>query len=377
MIHTSLPHRHPSTIFRTGLTTLLLYSSLDQIRLVAYDELLNYRPPLLSLWEPHIAQDGLSSLALNLNHGSTTHGRDSQGAPAPLFATWQPGPSCSRTISCPHKFSDTEIIAVGYQNFIKGLFVGLYIPARFLHIRNAPAGQGRRSVAYESRKKGLGDIAWSFGWAYNYEETTRLDFIDLTIQTGVALPTSKAYAPLFILEPSIGYQGHTGFFGIIDSSFGAFDWLTLGAHLQGIGFSPCNVCIPAACFPPRLAEAAPCAPTTIQEIRRPGMVVGLYGKADHVLLGLSITFGYSFMHQGARYPSSGSASTLLPTRCSTFFESWSMHTLHTSIDYDCATYLNPHAPRIALTYNTVVAGTRIIQTPLFQGSLDCMIAFKF
>ncbi len=344
--------------------------------LAAYDEILQYRPPLF-FGEPHIARDGLLAVACNLDHGSTSHSYNGAGDRVPLYRLWEPCDRAHSTAPWVGKFSLTEIVLTGYQEFIKGLFVSWYMPARFLHIRHARDLLSASSQELTTSARGLGDIAWSLGWAYNYEACEVLDFIDVTIQSGVALPTSRVSCAQSTFAVPLGYQGHTGFFGIADSSLGIFDWLTIGAHIQAIGFSDTYECVPycsdvtLACRP----DAQHARPQYLVD-RHPAAVVGLYTKADHLILGLSLLVGYSYMHQGARSVAGGGAR-LLPQTAAAYFESWSMHTIHTSIDYDWATYDTIYAPRVSITYNTVVAGTRIIPLPLFQGSIDFTFVLSF
>lgn len=350
--------------------------------LCAYDEILQYRPPIF-FGEPHIARDGLMAGACNLTHGSTYHSYNGCGKRVPLCRIWEP--TCSNNaITVPSaawvgKFSLTEIIVTAYQEFMHGIFVSAYVPVRFLHIRHAREVASSSSQEYTSSSKGMGDLAWSLGWAYNYEDFETIDFIDITLQAGVALPTSRPLCPQSTFNVPLGYQGHTGFFGILDGSWGIFDWLTFGGHLQLIGFSSAYECIPRSCVPllgSSKQSSALCDLPKRWVERHPATVVGLYTKADHLILGLSLMVGYSYMHQADRSVQ-GEGQRLLPSSCSSYFDSWSMHTVHTSLDYDWATYTNVYAPRVSIMYNTVVGGKRIVPLPLFQGSIDFSILFSF
>jgi len=332
----------------------------------AYDDIHFFRP-IFFFGEPHLERPGLCNLTAYGSHGTHIAHR-------PHHFSCQPNPIPQATVSL------TEIAILWSQNSIRGFFVSGYIPIRSFSVTNQQYSATTHQICSIARaqhqtfttppssanyvRTGVGDVAIAAGWTINYEETRIIDFIDGTIQCGITLPTSTHPEPNYLFDIPLGYQGHTGYFIIGDASLGLFDWLTFGAHLQVIGFSP------------RFAyEQA----TTFQYTKKPGMgvTVGTFCKADHVILGLSVTAAYSFTHKGqdTALPCIPSSSGLpIPQFCDT---AWSMHAIHIIVDYDFATYKNPYAPRMGFIWNKGFRGRHSVPFSLLGGLWDMSAVWVF
>lgn len=308
------------------------------------------------------------------------------------------GGPCYAHLSCSGKFSLTELEAVITQNISHGLFLECTIPARELRISDIvrhdltpPDEQTPEWQAFLEQgqaifsnynlsiadyvRSGVGDIALSFGWTGNYEDFSFLDFFDISIQAGVVFPTSNQILPRYFLDIPIGFNGHSGYFGIIDGACGLYDWLTFGAHFQAIGFTTHQEVqhIKTA----RAQEGLfLIEPASINSSWGPAFTAGIYGKADHVLLGLSVLLGYSFVHKNAdcwQLCASQKPYAFTDQRRM----SWDMHILHLIIDYDYATYHNPYAPKIGFVYNRSLQGRRIFPLSLFGGLWSMTFEWAF
>jgi hypothetical protein len=345
-----------------------------------YDEIHRYRP-ILFFGESHIARDGLMDFKLQADHGSASKAYNACGnkvMPADIFGSFY-----SKTVACIgsqnsispglpclsdyQRLTFTELILNWYQNFARGFFVSCYIPFRTIHLYNFPQETMYNPLQHhELMQRGMGDFACSLGWAYNYEATKKIDFIDVTIQVGVALPTSKPTLGNDLFDVTLGYEGRTAYFLTMDSSCGIFDWLTMGAHIQGLFFEQ------------HLAQHILFG-SSIQPIeclhtnRKSAWVAGIYSKADHMILGFSGTIGYSFTYQG---PQAWKTDQLLSWQ-KPRLSAWSMHTIHLELDYDLATYSNPYAPSIGVAYNKAVAGKDVFDTSLWGGVAEITILFMF
>lgn len=224
---------------------------------------------------------------------------------------------------------------------------------------------------------GIGDLSCMIGYTYSYQNTTLLDFVDLTFKVGIITPTGKKRNEDKIFSLALGNNGHIGFEGSFDTAFGVYEWLTIGTHINAIGFLDRKACI-------RIKTGA----------RQTGMIylakeeskihrgtiidAGVYLKADHVVYGLSGLVGYSFTQQNS--------STVSP--CNAAFSAgvasdneqlkrWKMHTIHSKIEYDFSKKQWNYGPSVALFYNKIIGGRRIFKTDMFgtELGLNCTWAF--
>ena len=346
----------------------------------AYDEIHRYRP-ILFFSESRLSRDALMSLKAQADHGSASKAYNACGNKVPLadifgdayhekialIGTKNMPPPCT---NFAQRLTFTELILTWSQNFARGFFVSCYIPFRTIHLYNFPQITPYNPLQqHESMLRGMGDFACSMGWAYNCEDTEKIDFIDVAMQIGIALPTSKPTLGNDLFDINLGYEGKTGCFFIMDGACGIFDWLTFGAHLQGLFFEH------QAIHHTVLTDEAPASSisTCLPSKRDSAWGVGAYGKADHLILGFSGTLAYSFTYQG---PQIWNFNQLMPDQLQRL-AAWSMHVIHVELDYDLATYSNPYAPSIGIAYNKAVAGTNVFDTSLWGGIAEFTMLFTF
>jgi hypothetical protein len=358
--------------------TLIFFAFLP---LVAYDEIHRYRP-ILFFGEPHLARSGLMDFKLQADHGSAKHAFNSCGAevyPADIFGTpYQQAIRSNGALPAPNiatnfqqKLTFTELIITWYQNFAGGFFITGYVPFRTIHVHNFPQITPYNPLQQQQRiYRGMGDFACSLGWAWNYEETVHVDFVDASVQLGVAFPTSNPRLSNDLFGISLGYDGQIGYFLVIDSSVGIFDWLTFGFHTQGLFFGQQaygrQVLIQQ---PESLRTLQGCVDTK----KSPAWVAGIYTKADHMFVGFSATLGYSFIRQEIDRIRS-TCNIIFP---SSRLQMWNMHIINFLLDYDFATYSNPYAPDVSVAYNKILAGKNVYDTSLWGGALELTLLFKF
>lgn len=347
--------------------------------IAAYDEIHRYRP-ILFFGEARLSRDALTSFKIQANHGSASQAYNSCGSKVPaadIFGSTHNQQVASigthnmptTTTVYPQKLTFTELIVTWSQNFARGFFISCYLPFRTIHLYNFPRIEPYNPIQqHESMLRGVGDFASSIGWTYNCEDTEKLDFIDVSAQLGVVLPTSNVALGNTIFDINLGYEGRVGCFFIIDASSGILDWLTVGAHAQGLFFQDHPV--PHTL----LSSNVSCDLSSYYTHHHtPAWVAGVYSKADHIILGLSGTVGYSFTHQGSQQKHIVPALSVQRQQ----YAAWGMHTLHIALDYDLATYSNPHAPSIGVAYNQVLAGKNVWNTSLWGGIAEFSLLFTF
>src|SRR5207245_5483062 len=123
------------------------------------------------------------------------------------------------------------------QNFKKGIFFEFYLPMRSLEVSDVvfndlsptdsafPNNKNPTWLAFQKnfanilqkhgmsakspvKETGIGDLGFLLGWTYSYQETTELDFIDVTFQTGIIVPTAKKKDEDKLFSLPLGYNKH-------------------------------------------------------------------------------------------------------------------------------------------------------------------------
>jgi hypothetical protein len=226
----------------------------------------------------------------------------------------------------------TELIAQWYQNFEQGFFLHAYVPfcwIKMIDLENTDSNCP--PLPHCIHKTDIYSPGLFVGWTLNYEETTRLDFIDLTLECGILLPTPhKAInVPLF----PIGYTEKPGFAAAGSTAFGALEWLTTGVYAQAIVFKPATI-----------------------------WSTGYYLKLDHIMPRISFIFAICGDGQDKKIES---------------IEPWKMLSLYFSGEVDIATDTRPWLPRVKGFFSKPVMGTNILKAGLggFNIGVDAQIIF--
>ncbi|CAN5173912.1 hypothetical protein BH09DEP1_BH09DEP1_5500 [soil metagenome] len=294
---------------------------------------------LSEFYEPRLAWPWLTTGQVTLGFGTTESGRDAHGHSIPLIDLYDP--ALTQNPAYDHvRFHIIEANLALSQNFDRGFFAQAHVPLRKLSFTHLPA---LGDLQGQHTHRGFGDLSILGGWTLNYEDTQDLDYIDATIRAGLLFPTGAKRKPIYLIDIANGYNGHYGFPISLDVAFGCYDWITLGTHL---GVMP---------FIKRSSLLYP-SPGTIWE-------ANAYFKADHMLLGFSFLFDYSYAHQ-----SGNKQHTALPNP-DPQFNSWAMHTLNFLVSYDLATYQKPYLPEVGFFYNLIVGGKRIFNADMAGLSL--------
>lgn len=216
------------------------------------------------------------------------------------------GTTKSRCRWHPHAFDNLHITQTGFFlgcNPVPHAFVTMFIPITRVHqCREA-------NVPLECHN--AGPITITIGATGSNLSHPRIDFIDFSVETGIALPPSYRFGTRSVGVPLKGA-----------ANIGIFDWITTGIEADVIAlFSPSPSIQRNFCW---------------------------YLKADHFMRGFSAHIGYSYSDQ--------SQSPLL---WYTSLPCWSMHTAHFAIGFDAARERHPHLPWLEFFYDRVLSGHNI------------------
>ncbi len=227
------------------------------------------------------------------------------------------------------------------------------------------------------KKSGAGNLSLIGGYTWNYENTTHLDFIDMTMRIGVQLPTDIKKNPNRSFDVSTGYDKLTGVPLIWDFSIGMFEWLTLGARVDALFLIDKNQTL-------RLKSAfsqngfIKLAKNKVKVCPGTAWDLGFFVKADHIISGLSLYLGYTYTKKDGDVlvPCNNDINSKI-INSDPIFHQWSMKTLNIYLEYDFAYYQRRNAPRIAFCYNKVLGGKNIFKTNTGTGYLSLDFDWNF
>lgn len=213
----------------------------------------------------------------------------------------------------------TELLVQIYQNFEKGLFFHTYVPFCWIKMNDLEQIDKKHPpLDHCIRKTDIYSPGIFAGWTLNYEETTYLDFIDLTLEMGALLhtPNDAINIPLF----PIGYTHRAGFAASGNFALGSYEWLTTGVYGQAIVFKPATV-----------------------------WSSGAYIKLDHIIPKISFLLAFCGDGQNKQIES---------------IKPWQMFSLYFSFEIDLATDQKPWMPRLKGFFSKPLAGKNILKAGL-------------
>jgi hypothetical protein len=300
--------------------------------------------------EPRFERELLSSFDIALIGGSTCISRGCNKKKVPLLNLYQKKLGTQNA-----RFTIFEIDLLYTQNIFSGFFTEVTVP--FIHANLYPCyfqscsykdRINTRSIKKPFKESLFTDATVLVGWTTNYEDTRYIDFIDATFKIGVSTPLQKRYWCAQTLEIPLNYANQSAVIGALTTSFGLYDWLTIGAHANVLRFIQKSSC--------RLGN-----------ISR----AGVYIKADHLCKGISLLLAATYEQQKKIH----GRLHYIPIR--SFTQGWSRTLVHLMLEYDSATLENNWGLRVALIYNKTLTGRNIFQTNTLEGSLGCDISWAF
>ena len=376
--------------------------------------------------EPRLEHDYLTTFDTILEGGTTTKGRSANNTIVPLFdihgthviqklnantphtdphnpydlllnnlakLPQRPG---FATLSIGGEFNIIESNLSFTQNLSRGLLLFFHLPVRKLKVKNititdlspddhifpnknTPEWQAVLQVfnpllanfginTSPTTSTGVGDLTSWLGWTHNYQETTTIDFVDVTLMAGFLAPTGKQRNENKLFSLPTGYNGHWGFPLCAMVSFGCYEWITVGGYLNSLFFVNKNRIM-------RLKTDI--AQNGIIRLARGDVSVhrgvlvntGLYFKADHFAHGFSLTSAYSFAYQHKNHltPKNPGQFDRAIINSDSTLAGWNIHTFNFTLEYDFTHEDEKVGNRIGLFYNLQIAGARTFNTNVTGG----------
>ena len=226
---------------------------------------------------------------------------------------------------------------------------------------------------------GVGDIVINGGWTMNKEDVCdSIDFLDVTLKVGVNIPSGFKQNTAQAFSIAAGYNKHVGIPISFDAAIGFLEWVTLGAHVGGTFFVSKTQLTRMQTSTAQngwIKLGVDDAKSSMGNI----FEGGAYLKADHVIKGFSLSFGYLYGRQ--------SKTTLTPVNEAKFpsvvvnndsmLQGWNSHAISVEADYDFAKEGRRYNPNIGIFYSQPVAGKRIFRTMTGGGYAGVNVAWDF
>ena len=290
------------------------------------------------------------------------------------------------------------------KNFCDGFFLHIHLPVRKLRIYNIKfqdlstyenSGQVDfqqwRNFTFnfdeDINKYGLcfsrsvsnsgpGDLTFNLGKTINYEETTKIDFVDATLEAGILLPTGRSTDPSEPFDLPTGYNKHLGFPVAFSLSIGIFEWFTTGTYFNILLFKSNTQCIR---MKTDLCQNGPIklASGTANVKRGPLFTYGFYLEADHVTRGFTFLFGYQLNNQSKTEVTPFDNPTFDPfiVNSDSMLQGWQMSTINFLVEYDFADLEHPNRPKLGVTLDLTAKGKQIFRTKVggffFGADISC------
>lgn len=305
------------------------------------------------------------------------------------------------------KYSMFEANLSYTQNFCNGFFVDINLPVKRLKIGDITTTDGSvaadlasapgsaaiitdlvtnletalstydLSIA-EASKTGLGDVMVTGGWTCNHDDVENLDFLDTTIKLGVSIPTAKKRDQDKAFELALGYEGHTGIAASFDLGVGFYEWMTLGAHIGGLFFLDKTINMRMQTNANQsgwLKLSKGDAKYDMGNIWN----AGGHFKADHIFKGVSLMFGYNYVHKDndTLTPENTVRFPVAAVNADDMFKSWTQHAVTVTLEYDMAEEGRRWNPYFSVFYSRPVKGKYIFVSDVGGGTAGVNVAMDF
>jgi hypothetical protein len=352
-------------------------------------------------------RNGDKTNVLNI-YGPENFRRIAQGVPDPILDLnpgsilnnlWETSLPGFGEVILKGRFKLNEVNFNYWQNFKHGLFLEVNLPVCKLSIidfryedLSTPAEAGSVNfgqwqsflvnMASNLEPYGISlnacqnfkfaDIVMSLGWAQtNLEKVKFLDFWDTSIKAGILFPTAPAYGPQCPLMVNPGYNKNLAFPFSFDLALGLFEWVTFGAHVEGILFTSKYqmVGLKTNQYQNGLIKLA--QGTALVE---KGNIwqIGAFAKSDHMPWGLSIlvAYAYSAEQKTVVRPTNDILYDFTLVNSDNTLAGWHMHVINTIVEYDFAVEQDKrHLPYVRLNFDIPFAGQYVFKNTMFSGTL--------
>lgn len=385
--------------------------------------------------EPLFEKPCLTSLDLVVRRGSTSTARNCTGEKVCLLSLYGPEklaylkpfllenrtPTASEMallrlsdsagipgfgqLSFSGKVSVSEAIFLATQNISHGFFVQLHVPCIKIKVRDvcyqdASCAQDVPEASQQAwstfldvfptllkeygihltarNELGIGDVSPYIGWTCNYQDTEKIDYVDTTLKLGLIIPTSSEKNESLLFDIPIGYNGHKGLSACADISMGAYEWLTVGAHIRGLFFADHHRFVRMKTDP---HQSGFLKLSYDKALVHHGSIVevGTYIKADHIIRGFSLLCGYAYTAKAHdTLKANGKNAALFSSgiiNSDRSLASWNMHTMNYAIEYDFTREQSTVGTRINAYMDQQVSGKNVFATNMAGVGLGIDIAW--
>lgn len=392
------------------------------------------------LWnEPRFQETLLATYSLDMSGDTTTRSRNSNGTKVPLFDLYGfsnlytfarsipdldpnnplekiildvanlPSRNCFGLVSFDGFFELMRFNFKMYQNLSCGFFGGFEIPVfqfnsavtsvQDLSPRDnnqVPSAQTQEWKKFLGALDGIlthvglrpqvidetntGDTIIVFGYASNNDENFYLDLIDYTITLGGLIPTGRQTNPDNPFDIPTGYNGFFGMGASFDGAIGLWDWVTLAFHADYLGLLQRTKELRIK------SDYGECGlikfKKTFAQVK-PGNIwrVGPFFKADHVLGGFSVLFGYSYEQKNKSCITQlcpfENETALSIANTDPMFDGFSQHNFHLLVEYDASTDQQKLGPRVSFFLNHSIFGKRIFITNIKGGYVGLDVSWSW
>lgn len=243
-----------------------------------------------------------------------------------------------------------------YQNGTRGFFGHIHLPVIALHQFHPKHSQELIDRCLDAMERtALSDSTLFIGWTRTFHHTEYLDFIDLTLKTGVLLPTGTKVPLNRTCAIPTGYNGHWGIPLSVDISVGAYDWITFGAHGDGLFL-----------FNKKSRHHGEIDPGIVWRL-------GTYIKADHFFQGLSLLLAFSYEQKNRdRFTDCSCINANEQQR-----RGWHRTIFHFVGEYDFCHCESNWIPRIGVYYDHQISGKRVFDISMLGGAIGIDISWCY
>lgn len=225
--------------------------------------------------------------------------------------------------------------------------------------------------------KTIGPTYATFGYTNSLQHFKHLDFLDVTVQTGLWIPEifHSTYRTQ-IFQPLPNKMYNIGIPIQINTTIGLYDWLNIGGCALLIPFINSTQNIPVTtsnniCNTFFLDQKATCSIHS-----EPFLYVNAYLEAEQFIPHVTFMAGISYMKQGT------TTITCLEEKfaklpCRTNLFPWEICNLTISLELDLAKEKSHVMPRISFTYVRPLYGINALNTSAYAGQFGIEIRWDF
>lgn len=306
------------------------------------------------------------------------------------------------------KYSMFEANLSYTQNFCNGFFLSINLPVKKLKISGvqehdvttveakaviAAVGSNALSAILknlqgtldpydlsiaDASQTGIGDILVTGGWTCNHDDIENLDFLDTTIKLGVSIPSAKKRDQDKAFELALGHEGHTGIAASFDLGVGFYEWMTLGAHIGGLFFLDKTMNMRMQTNDRQSGWLKLLKGDAEHDM---GNIwdAGGYLKADHIFKGVSLMFGYNYVHKGkdSLTPENTTIFGTSHVNADDMLKGWTQHAVTVTLEYDMAEEGRRWNPHFSIFYSRPVKGKYIFVSDVGGGTAGVNVAMDF